>query len=263
MGRCTVRRADVVRSALRLLEDGEVWVPGEAGVGSIPMCRLEEIGEIGPDVRDVRDGFEPTETVTAYPMVENHDTNKRRRIATTPDKYLAPLVTPRPGRRLKSIDSLWPKAGRLLISERLWLETARVVTMRSEERVLSNVWWPVRIEDSDNEKALSIWINSSLGILALLAKRTSTRGSWVKFKKTDLRDLPILDPREISPDQLQALSDLFDRLADAEFERLPGMAECPARTALDEGISDVLGLPDLSKLRVLLASEPVVCGRGL
>ena len=42
-------RADVVRSALRLLEDGEVWVPGETGVGSVPMCRLDEIGEIGPE----------------------------------------------------------------------------------------------------------------------------------------------------------------------------------------------------------------------
>ena len=40
-------RADVVRSALRLLEDGEVWIPGETTVGNVPMCRLDEIGEIG------------------------------------------------------------------------------------------------------------------------------------------------------------------------------------------------------------------------
>ena len=61
----------------------------------------------------------------------------------------------------------------------------------------------------------------------------------------------------------KGLSDLFDELADAEFERLPGMADCPARTALDDGVSEILGLPDLRGLRVLLASEPVVCGRGL
>ena len=42
-------RADVVRSALRLLEDGEVWMPGETGIGNVPMCRMDEIGEIGPD----------------------------------------------------------------------------------------------------------------------------------------------------------------------------------------------------------------------
>ena len=256
-------RADVVRSALRLLEDSEVWVPGEAGVGSIPMCRLDEIGEIGPDRRDLWDGFERTDAITAYPMVENHDTEKRRSLSVEPDKYLVPLSTPRSGRNLKPFDQLWPKAGRVLIAERLWLETVRVVAMRCEERVLSNVWWPIRIEGVEIEKALSVWMNSSLGFLTLLAQRTSTRGGWVALKKADLTDLPILDPRQLSVTQLERLSDLFDELADAEFERLPGMAECPARMALDEGISDILGLPDLGKLRVLLASEPVVCGRGL
>ncbi len=252
-------RADVVRSALRLLEDGEVWVPGEASVGSVPMCRLDQISEIGPDIRDVRDGFEPTNTVTAYRMVENHNTDVRRTISTIPDKYLAPLASPRPGRRLKPIDTLWPKAGRILICERIWLETVRVVTMRSSENVLSNVWWPLRLNDPDHEKAVAVWMNSSLGILALLGIRTTTRGPWVKFKKSELRILPVLDPSQITTSQLSGLSDLFDELADAEFERLPGMADCAARSALDEGVSEILGLPDLRGLRVLLASEPVVC----
>ena len=41
------------------------------------------------------------------------------------------------------------------------------------------------------------------------------------------------------------------------------MAYCPARRRLDEGISEIMGLPDLGKLRELLASEPVVSGRRL
>ena len=86
---------------------------------------------------------------------------------------------------------------------------------------------------------------------------------WVGFKKADLKSMPILDPRQLSESQLTGLSELFYELADAEFERLPGMAYCPARVTLDDGVSKILGLPDLGKLRVLLASEPVVCGRGL
>ena len=256
-------RADVVRSALRLIDDGEVWVPGESGVGSIPMCRLEEIGEIGPDRRDLWDGFERTDAITAYPMVENHDTEKRRSFSVQPNKYLVPLSTPRSGRNLKPFDQLWPKAGRVLIAERLRLNTARIVAMRTHEKVLSNVWWPFNVENEPHEKVLTLWLNSSPGITAILAHRTSTEGGWVAQKKADLGGLSILDPRAISPDQLQALSDLFDRLADAEFERLPGMANCTTRKDLDEGLSEILGLPDLGKLRVLLASEPVVCNRGL
>ena len=145
-------RADLIRSALKLLDDGEAWVPGEGEAASIPLCRVDELGQVGPDRRDVWDGFERTDAVTAYPMVENHDTEQRKRLVAAPDKYLAPLAKPRPGRHLKSVAQLWPKAGRLLVAERLWLETTRVVAMWSETRVLSNVWWPIQLETWQSRK---------------------------------------------------------------------------------------------------------------
>ena len=256
-------RADLIRSALRLLDDGEAWVPGEEGAASIPLCPLAELGDVGPDIRDLWDGFERTTAVTAYPMVENHDTETRRWIMTKPDKYLAPLVEARPGRHLKPIDQLWPKAGRLLVGARLWLNTARVVAMRSEMNVLASMWWPVRLEGESIEKALTVWLNSSLGLINLLAVRNTTRGAWVQLKKADLEVLPVLNLGAISSSQLQGLSDLFDQLREAEFERLPGMANCPARRSLDDGVSNILGLPNLGKLRDLLASEPVVSNRRL
>ncbi len=258
-------RADLVRAALSLIDDGKLRLPGDApGDGTkIPMCALGELGEIGPDRRDLWDGFERTQTVTAYPMVENHDTNQRRRMWEEPDKYLAPLAEARAGRKLKRVDQLWPKAGRLLVSERLRLDTARVVAMRCNTRVLSNVWWPVRIEDVPTEKALAVWLNSSLGILTILAQRTSTEGGWVATKKADLEKLPVLDTGQLTPVQLQALSDLFDELAEEEFDRLPAMADCPTRRALDDGLSRILGLPDLGTLRTLLATEPVVSNKRL
>ena len=256
-------RADLIRSVFRLLDDGEIRLPGEESSSKVILCRFGELGQVGPDRRDVWDGFERTDTVTAYPMVENHDTEQRRRIVAGTDTYLAPLVNPRPGRNLKAVEQLWPKAGRLLVSERLWLETTRVVAMRSDRRVLSNVWWPVRVEDEATEKAIAVWLNSSLGLLTILAQRTSTRGGWVAMKKADLEELPVLDTRQLSLSQLQAMADLFDEMVESEFERLPGMATCQSRRALDDGLSQILGLPDLGTLRALLASEPVVSNRRL
>ena len=122
---------------------------------------------------------------------------------------------------------------------------------------------PSGFEDVQTEKALTLWLNSSLGILTILAHRTSTEGSWVAMKKADLEEMPVVDTRNLSSEQLIGLADLFDEMAEAEFERLPGMVHCPARQALDVGISRILGLPDLSKLRDLLASEPVVSNRRL
>ena len=202
-------------------------MPGETEIGDIAICRVATSSARSALIRrDMWDGFERTESVTAYPLVENHDTNDPA--WRSPDAYLSPLVAPRPSRRLKPLSHLWPKAGRLLISERLWLETTRVAAMRAPMHVLSNVWWPVRIDDVDVEKALAIWLNSSFGLLSLLAHRTSTRGGWVALKKAELEELPVLDPRQLSAAQLAALADLFDHLADHEFDRLSRMAECPA-----------------------------------
>ena len=256
-------RADLTRSALRLLGEGKVWVPGEGQSAGTPMCALDELVNIGPDVRRLSDGFDRTNTVTAYPFVDGHDTEKRKSLICSPDSYLSPLTKPRGGQRPGYGQHLWRQSSHLLIAERLWLETARVVAMRSATKVLSNVWWSFRTEDHVQDKALAIWFNSSVGLLALMGIRNTTRGSWVKLKKADLKALPIPDLRLFSPRQLQGLSELFDGMADEEFERLPAMAYCPARRRLDEGVSEILGLPDLGKLRELLASEPVVSGRRL
>ena len=135
--------------------------------------------------------------------------------------------------------------------------------MRSDARVLSNVWWPVRVEDDSMEKALAVWLNSSLGLLTMLAQRTSTEGGWVAMKKADLEELPVLDLRQLTTEQLQGMVGLFDELAESEFERLPGMANCPARHSVDDGLSQILRLPDLENLRRLMATEPVVSNRRL
>ena len=147
-------RADLIRSALKLLDDGEVWVPGDGRAANIPMCRLDDIGQVGPDRRRLVDGFDRTSSVTAYPLVAGHDTEQRRSLMCSPDAYLAPLTKPRGGQRPGYGDHLWKHSSHLLVAERLWLETTRVVAMWSEARVLSNVWWPIRVEDHATEKAL-------------------------------------------------------------------------------------------------------------
>ena len=256
-------RADVARVAARLFERGEIWVPGGASTKSIALRRLGDLGQIGPDVRRLDDGFERTSSKTAYPLVDRHDTERRKSFLCSPDAYLSPLAKPKGGQRPGYGEKLWQQSSGLLLGARFWLNTTRVVAMRSETSVLARMWWPIRVEDISFEKALTAWFNGSLGILTLLMVRNTTRGCWVQLKKADLADLPVLDLREISVSQLQELSQLFDSLATAEFERLPRMAHCPARRALDDGIAKILDLPDLSTLRDLLASEPVISNRRL
>ena len=256
-------RADLTRSAVRLLRDNEVWIPGEQATAAIPLCRRDALGQIGPDQRRLVDGFARTQSVTAYPMVEGHATGERKSMRCGPDTYLAPLVEPKGGQRAGYGERLWRQAGQFLIAERLWLNTARIVAMTTEVPVLSNVWWPVKTPERDWDKALTAYLNSSIGMLGLLATRNTTRGGWVKFKKTDLEGMPVLDLRRLAPEQTRRLAELHDALREAEFEPLPAMADCPARRALDDGVADILSLPRLDALRRLVASEPVVSNRRL
>ena len=256
-------RADVTRAAMRLVDDKEVWVPGAHSAAKVPLCSLGEIGEIGPDRRRLVDGFDRTTTQTAYPMVEGHETEHRGSMNCSPNCWLSPLPTPRGGQKPGYGRHLWQMAGQLLVSERIGLNTARVIAMCTDEPVLSNVWWPVKTNSRTYDKATALWLNCSIGLLTMFATRNTTHGAWAGTKKADLKEMPVLDVRAISESQLQALSDLFDDMANEEFERLPAMAECAARRRLDDGVSEILGLPELDGLRRLLATEPVVANGRL
>ncbi len=256
-------RADVTRIASRLLRHGELRLPGADPPADIPLCALEAFAEIGPDRRRLVDAFERTDSITAYPMVAGHKADDRASMTCVPNKWLAPRSKPLGGQKPGYGDRLRAQAAHLLVAERIWLNTCRVVAMCAPQKVLANVFWPVGIGDITRERALALWLNSSIGLLSLLATRNTTRGPWVALKKADLAEMPILDVRQLTQEQLNAFNDLFDEMADYEFLRLPEMADDPARAALDDGVSEILGLPDLAPLRRLLASEPVVSNQRL
>jgi hypothetical protein len=91
---------------------------------------------------------------------------------------------------------------------------------------LSNVWWPFALNDGleEFEKAPVLWLNSTLGLLVLLANREETRGVWIDFKRPVLVGLPILAVRNLEADKLKVLSDTYDKLCKEELLPFPRMA---------------------------------------
>jgi hypothetical protein len=251
-------QGELVKTLLQLYRDG---VFNET---YLPLCPLQQLGELGPDVRDIYDGFEileDTSTPTNYPAFWGHDAETVTTLHQSPNAYLAPLRHPRPKRPLRDAELLWSRAGKVLIAGRMRLNTQRLTAVLMSEPVLSNVWWPLKLRDGLDDrhaKALTLWLNSTLGLLLLLANRLETEGPWVKFNKPTLHRLPVLDVRELKAAQLKQLTDAFDRLADVPLPPLPQMADDERWAAIDEAISQVLGLGDLTKLRSTLAREPII-----
>jgi hypothetical protein len=143
----------------------------------------------------------------------------------------------------------------------MWLKTQRLTAVLLSERVLSNVWWPLRLRpglDERHAKALTLWLNSTLGLILLIANRTETRGSWVQFKKEPLHRMLVLDVRALTPGQLEKLASTFDDLKDKPLQSLSQMADDKTRAVIDQAISEALGLSDLTGLRRKLAQEPLI-----
>jgi len=175
----------------------------------------------------------------------------------------SPLPEAKAGQHLRKVEDLWPLAGKLLVAERLRLNTRRLTTVWLEQPVLSNLWWTVSLKEKrsidQNSKTLALWLNSTLGLIALIANREETEGPWIDFKKPVLKALPVLDVTLLSGDQRRELASAYDRLADQTLQPFPQMAGDPVRAEIDAAIAQALGLPDFSVLRTLLAQEPIIC----
>jgi hypothetical protein len=251
-------QGELVKTLLQLYRDG---VFNET---HLPLCPLQQLGELGPQRRDIYDGFEileDTSTPTDYPAFWGHDARTVTTLHQSPNAYLEPLRRPRPKRPLRDAELLWSRSGKVLIAERMRLNTQRLTAVLLSEPVLSNVWWPLRLRDDLDDhhaKALTLWLNSTLGLFLLIANRVETEGAWVQFKKPTLHNLLVLDVRKLKDAQLRQLTNAFDRLANVPLHPLPQMADDEGRAAIDEAISQVLGLGDLTKLRRALAREPVI-----
>jgi hypothetical protein len=256
-------QTDLTRTFHHLLS-GDLYLPRKGVCATLPMSPLRELAELGFDCRDMHDGFRAAKSKTVYPAFWNHDTSDVVTMGQAPNKWLEPLSRPAPKRPLRRAEHLWTKAGRLLVAERLWLNTARAAAVRVSEDVLSNVWWTVVLKALDitvsdsHARALALWLNSSLGFIVLTGVREETRGAWVKFKKPVLLGMPVLDPTQLKSKPLRKLTRAYDRLAGEPLLPLPQIDIDPTRAAIDHAIADALELPDFGILRELLAREPII-----
>jgi len=259
-------QTDLCRMAYYLAE-GELYIPARGRVGKIDLVPLESVGDLGPDVRDIHDSFKATSTHTAYAAFWGHATDLVQRMAETPNGYLNPLARAKKGRHLRDPHLMWSRAGRLLVAERLRLNTARVVSIRVDRQVLSNTWWPFRIESLNEvpseeiECIIALWLNSSLGILLIMANRVETEGAWVKLKKPILEAVPVLNPLALTAKQRRTLVKAYRTLSKLALSPLPDIEHDTVRRQIDQAIMTALGVQgDLAPLRELLAVEPLLSG---
>jgi hypothetical protein len=263
---CGFAQSDLSRVAIHLLK-GKLKIPGNPKVSELALCPLSAIGSLGPDQRDVVDGFDTSSSPTMYSAMWGHKSDDIKTLSVEPNKWLTPLSLARKGRKLKQAEALWPQASNIMIASRLRLNLIACVSIRLNREALGISWWPFRIDDDKQsvqaEKALALWLNSTLGLILLLVNRVEQHGPWINLKKPSLHQMPVLDIRELSSLQLEALARDYDRLASSPLLPLSNIKDDITRVEIDKAISSALNLSDVSILRSLISQEPNISLKAL
>jgi hypothetical protein len=245
------------------LRKGIVYLPDQGIVGNIRLSTLAKLkAEIGPDRRQVHSTFKVSDTAAGsiYRAFWGYDSSITKTISQSPNAYLEP-------KNAGQARDLWNKRGKLLTVERARLNTYTVLATYLKEEVLSNVWWPIKVEDYV-AKILAIWLNSTFGLLLLVSIAEVTQGPWVDFKKEYLREMLVIDVNRIGKRAKAGLLSLYDKevhgkkISESPLKALPEEFANPfVRKEIDDEICKTLGLDlKLDTLYKLLAKEPMITG---
>ncbi len=261
-------QTQLLRTYLTLRKKRALCLPESQKLYPIPLCRLSELGELGYDARDIFDAFAVNKTGdewSPYPAFWDHDAKKVTTIAQTSNARLIARTTPLPGRKLKSAEVVWSKAGDILLVSRLWTITQKVLAVGFNENILGNTWWSFTGKGlkTQQRKALLLWLNSSISLLFYYGSRAITRSAWVQMKKPAWTSMAVLDVRALSEDQLTTLAGAYDELAKEKLQPLANLDTDPTRHRIDESLATVLGLPSLTPIHELLAREPGLTARDI
>jgi hypothetical protein len=239
------------------LEQGILRIPGRRHTLPVPLCRLDTLGALGPDRKRIHEGFKVTrEDWTPYPAFWGHESAKVLTIRQQPNARLAAWLESPRGPNYGA--HLWERAGSILLVERLWPVTHRVLAVGFDTEVLGNTWWAFKSNSltGDQGKALLLWLNTSAALLLYFGRRVVTRSAWMQMKQPGWASMPVIDVFSLSSEQVAELAACYDSLSTQALEPLARLNSDNVRCGIDMAIARALNIPDFGFIRELLDREP-------
>ena len=203
------------------LSQSKLWLPGNASPIGLKTTLLSEIGKlgtyhldiIGPPARGPFDKTAPSSTAT-YSALWNHNARRETRMVCEPDSQL--LV--RLGMEDKAAD-VWATAGRSHLNlDFTFGSQALAVAFTDAESIGGRVWPNVIFSDKQYDYALSVWGNSTLGLLSYWwhSNRQQSSKAWMTIRSAG--SLQVLDLRALTDEQLRAAEAIFNEFRDKELK---------------------------------------------
>lgn len=212
---CAFAVPELTKIAYKIRAKGELALSGDVNC-EFPIRTLSDLFEVGIDRRQIHNAFDLSKK-GSFPALWGHD-DSMNTINVHPNAALS-------RKSGQVVSQITETASRLVVPERIWLPTSKIFCVCCTKPVLSNVWWTIKLDSSDNllnlEKSACIWLNSTPALLMLLLEQQPTRGSWTGIKKHSLEQLSILDLTQLSAETIERMAALFDEMCIKEAPRLP------------------------------------------
>jgi hypothetical protein len=283
-----IKDGALAQVAYQMTNCGRVWLPGmvKKDTVSISMVPVSEIGKVGPYHSDVNGntpnggirgpfGIEALKSKAAptYPVLWSHDAQRERCMEFEADSE--GII--RQGKDAAEDELVNAKANKIwVISSNCHFNTdfrfnsqSTAMQFTSKKTIGGRAWPSIRLANAEQEKALVLWANSSLGLLLhwwYANKQQAGRGS---IGILALESLPVVDVTKLPTEALAKAATIFDDLKYKELRPVNEIALDAVRAEIDTRLAtEVLGFsPELAAaggplalLRQKLALEPSIAG---
>jgi hypothetical protein len=278
----------LAQAAYQLANEKRIWLPAmnKSDAVNIPITTVNDIGEIGPYHSDVSGdtssgGVRGPFTISAvrpgnaptYPVLWTHDADRERAMAFDADSE----GLPRSGRDAaeralvaQKVANVAASASHCHFNQNFRFNSQSTAMQFTPRKTIGGrAWMSIRLNSEDEEKALVLWGNTSLGLLLHWWHANKQQAGRGNIGKSALQSLPVLDVTALSKKQLAAAVKIFNAMSGQQLLPAHEMANDPARKKLDEDFArDVLGLAapvldtggPLDLLRMKLSQEPSIRG---
>jgi len=279
----------LAQTAYQLACESRVWLPtmSRSETVDVPITTVAEIGKIGPYHADINGrtssggirgpfDIEPVEPgqIPTYPVLWSHDMNRERTLIFDADSegIIRQGKSPQEQATIdRKVDNIWNSASHCHFNRDFRFNSQSTGMQFTPRRTIGGrAWISIQLVNAEQEKALVLWANTSLGLLMYwwhANKQQSGRGS---IGVEALETLPILDIQALTSMQLAQAVELFDAMSQKPLLPVHEIDQDPVRKELDERFArDVLGLSDhiiapggpLHLLRLKLSREPSIRGK--
>jgi hypothetical protein len=142
-------------------------------------------------------------------------------------------------------------ASKFLVPDRIRVNTTHAIALYCDEPLVCNIFFGLKQKEGVNLtenhfKALILWLNTTWGILTMLANRTETEGGWIELTITKWKVQPVLNVAQLDEGTIVKLAQVFDQYCDKELRRLPDQFNPnnidPVRSGIDRGFLEAMGV---------------------